>query len=388
MRKQMWTGAGTGATNPFTGMFTPSDDPNAGWGDYAARVGGSTLAGMGAGLLGGQGTQNLMKRMYAGSLAGSTADLGAGAFGIDTGGLGGKAGFLGAGISPAKMPKFLGQAANRFAGGTDDIIRTGRTGNVFTVPGRQGDTLTALSKLDPFSLASKGYTSLVKPNVRPALDAMNANRALTAGIGLGTAGIGTGAYIGNKAVSGINNASERMNAQMNMLRDETHNNLSGIRQDLGGGMGGIGQFFEENKHWLMPALLAGGGALAGGALGGQSGAAMGGLSLPALYMMHQNGMFGGGGAANPLQAPPAKANYAQKMQQHEQELVDDYIARRNQDPRLASPTAQPSKPYLGTGVMPNMPPKPNSSVGGGGLINPNKMAGDRAVRLMRHFAKN
>jgi hypothetical protein len=359
MRKQMWTGAGTGATNPFTGAFTPSDDPNAGWGDYAARVGGSALAGAGAGLLGGKGVQDVMKRMYAGSLAGSTADLGAGAFGIDTGGLGGKIGFLGAGASPAKMPKFLGQAANRFAGGTDDIIRTGRTGNVFTVPGRQGDTLTALSKLDPFSLASSGYTKFVKPNVRPALDAMNANRGLTAGIGLGTAGIGTGAYIGNKAVSGINDASERMNAQMNMLRNETHNNLSGIRQDLGGGMGGIGQFFEENKHWLMPALLAGGGALAGGAIGGGQGAALGGLSLPALYMMHQNGMFGGGGgAANPLQAAAKpRADYAQQNQQYERENVDKQIAARIQDPRLASP------------------------------IKP-KTAGDRAVRLMRHFAKN
>ena len=371
MRSQMWTGAGTGATNPFTGAFTPSSDPDAGWGDYAARVGGSALAGAGAGLLGGKGVQDVMKRMYAGSLAGSTADLGASAFGIDTGGLGGKAGFLGAGISPAKMPKWLGARANRFAGGYDPVDM----GMGFTIPGRQGDTLTALSKLDPFSLVGKGYTKFVKPNVRPALDAMKANKPLTAGIGLGTAGIGTGAYIGNKAVNGINDASERMNAQMNMLRNETHNNLSGIRQDLGGGMGGIGQFFEENKHWLMPALLAGGGALAGGALGGQSGAAMGGLSLPALYMMHQNGMFGGGGAANPLHAPPAKADYAQRKQQHEQELVDDYIARRNQDPRLASPTAPPSKPYMGTGVMPNMPPKP-------------KTAGDRAVRLMRHFAKN
>lgn len=359
MRSQMYTGAGTGATNPFTGMFTPSDDPNAGWGDYAARVGGSALAGAGAGLLGGKGVQDVMKRMYAGSLAGSTADLGAGAFGIDTGGLGGKAGFLGAGISPAKMPKFLGQAANRFAGGTDDIIRTGRTGNVFTVPGRQGDTVTALNKLDPFSLIGNGYTKFVKPNVRPALDAMKNNRGLTAGIGLGTAGIGTGAYIGNKAVNGINDASERMNAQMNMLRNETHNNLSGIRQDLGGGMGGIGQFFEENKHWLMPALLAGGGALAGGAIGGGQGAALGGLSLPALYMMHQNGMFGGG-KANPLHAPEAtthRPDYAQQNQQYEREQADKQIAARTRDPRLASPTAP-------------------------------KTAGDRAVRLMRHFAKN
>jgi hypothetical protein len=354
LRSQAWTGAGTGATNPFTGAFTPSSDPDAGWGDYAARVGGSALAGAGAGLLGGKGVQDVMKRMYAGSLAGSTADLGAGAFGIDTGGLGGKIGFLGAGASPAKMPKWMGAKANRFAGGYDPVDM----GMGFTIPGRQGDTVTALSKLDPFSLIGKGYTSLVKPNVRPALDAMKANKRLTAGIGLGTAGIGTGAYIGNKAVSGINDASERMNAQMNMLRNETHNNLSGIRQDLGGGMGGIGQFFEENKHWLMPALLAGGGALAGGAMGGGTGAALGGLSLPALYMMHQNGMFGGGGAANPLQAPPAKANYAQQQQQHAQEQVDKQIAARNLDPRLASPTAKP------------------------------KTAGDRAVRLMRHFAKN
>jgi hypothetical protein len=250
-----------------------------------------------------------------------------------------------------------------------------------------------LNKLDPFSLIGNGYTKFVKPNVRPALDAMKANKGLTAGIGLGTAGIGTGAYIGNKAVSGINDASERMNAQMNMLRNETHNNLSGIRQDLGGGMGGIGQFFEENKHWLMPALLAGGGALAGGAIGGGQGAALGGLSLPALYMMHQNGMFGGG-KANPLHAPEAtthRPDYAQQNQQYEREQADKQIAARTRDPRLASPTSQ---------IF------PNNSIEGGirqaidnakkydpitGRIIENfskKSAGDRAVRLLRHFAKN
>ena len=390
LRGQALTGAGTGAFNPFTGAFTPSDDPNAGWGDYAARVGGSALAGAGAGLLGGAGTQSLMQRMNSGMGAGLIGDMGAGAFGYDTGGMGAKGGFLGAGLLPSQASRLFGDKAVRAMGFSPGI--PGMTGPM------QGATTTdVITKYNPMNMLGraigKGYTKNVAPLVRPTFDkamaGMKANKPLTAGVGLGVAGIGTGAYIGNKAVNGINDASERMNAQMNMLRNETHNNLSGIRQDLGGGMGGIGQFFEENKHWLMPALLAGGGALAGGALGGQSGAAMGGLSLPALYMMHQNGMFGGGGgAANPLHAPPAKADYAQRKQQHEQELVDDYIARRNQDPRLASPTAPPSKPYAGTGVMPNMPPKPNSSVGGGGLINPNKMAGDRAVRLMRHFAKN
>ena len=332
MRSQAWTGAWTGFMNPFTGMGQGAEDE--GWGTKAMRLGGSTLAGATAGLLGGKGTQNVMKRMFSGGVTGSVADMGAGFAGYDTGGLGGKAGFLGAGALPKNMGRLI--------------------------PGMNVNTQKAvLDRIDPYNLVGKGYTKFVAPNVRPALDAMKANKGLTAGIGLGTAGIGTGAYIGNKAVNGINDASERMNAQMNMLRNETHNNLSGIRQDLGGGMGGIGQFFEENKHWLMPALLAGGGALAGNALGGGQGAALGGLSLPALYMMHQNGMFGGG-KANPLHAPEAtthRPDYAQQNQQYEREQADKQIAARTRDPRLASPT------------------KP-------------KTAGDRAIKLMRHFAKN
>ena len=118
-------------------------------------------------------------------------------------------------------------------------------------------------------------------------------------------------------------------------------------------MGGIGQFFNENKHWLMPALLAGGGALAGNALGGGTGAALGGLSLPALYMMHQNGMFGGGGAANPLQAQGGSAkrpDYAQQNQQYEREQTDKQIADRNRDPRLASPTSAPKRSPYHSGI--------------------------------------
>jgi len=75
--------------------------------------------------------------------------------------------------------------------------------------------------------------------------------------------------------------------------------------------------------------------------------------------MHQNGMFGGGGGtANPLQASAKpRGDYAQQNQQYERENIDKQVAARTQDPRLASP------------------------------IKP-KTAGDRAVRLMRHFAKN
>jgi hypothetical protein len=110
-------------------------------------------------------------------------------------------------------------------------------------------------------------------------------------------------------------------------------------------------------------------------------------------MMHQNGMFGGG-KANPLHAPEAtthRPDYAQQNQQYEREQADKQIAARTRDPRLASPTSQ---------IF------PNNSIEGGirqaidnakkydpitGRIIENfskKSAGDRAVRLLRHFAKN
>jgi len=345
---RMVTGATTGAINPFTGAMAEGPEDESGWG-MAGRIGASALAGAGLGGAGNMKMNNMLKRMSGGTFAGGAADQAAGLAGYDTGGYGAKGGFLGA----AALPKLYSKGGVTGIGATK-IPGTQKTisdlaGFAGGTGGKSIQTADLLSLADPFNMGMKGIGAGYKA-LKPFA---KSNPIATAGLGLGAAGVGTGAYMAN-SVKGMR---DDMAKQMTSFRNEANNHLSGIRQDLGGGMGGIGQFFNENKHWLMPALLAGGGALAGGALGGGTGAALGGLSLPALYMMHQNGMFGGGGAANPLQAPEGKPrlDYAQQNQQHAREEADKQVAARTQDPRLASPT------------------KKNNSVGGGGLINPNNM---------------
>lgn len=346
LQGQAITGASTGVMNPFTGLLATGDE-NEGWGHYLGRSALSGLAGAGAGFAGGRGTQDLMRRMGAGSQIGATGDLVGTIAGYDTGGMGAKGGFIGGGLMPAKVPLWMGDKAKALGGGIPGLPgRMGPTGQI----GTAGRTSELLEKLDPLSylgsaagsLIGKGY-SAVKGNAPGALNAAKGwaktNPTAASIAGVGGAGLLGGAYLGNRAVNAMEGARGDVNQQMNMFRAQTNNQMNGLREQIGGGLGGVGQFFNENKHWLMPALLAGGGALAGNAVGGGAGAALGGLSLPALYMMSQNGMFGGGGAANPLLASAKpRADYAQQNQQYERENIDKQVADRNRDPRLASPT--------------------------------------------------
>ena len=324
---RMVTGATTGAINPFTGAMAEGAEDETGWG-MAGRIGASALAGAGLGGAGNMKMNNMLKRMGGGTFAGGAVDSAAGLAGYDTGGYGAKGGFLGG----AALPKLYSKGGVTGIGATK-IPGTQKTisdlaGFAGGTGGKSIQTADLLSLADPFNMGMKGIGAGYKA-LKPFA---KSNPIATAGLGLGAAGLGTGAYMAN-TVSGMR---DDMSKQMTSFRNEANNQMNGIRQDLGGGMGGIGKFFEENKHWLMPALLAGGGALAGGAMGGGTGAALGGLSLPALYMMHQNGMFGGGGAANPLQAPEGKPrlDYAQQNQQLAKEEADKQVAARTKDPRL------------------------------------------------------
>lgn len=332
------TGFGTGAMNPYTGLLRTGDE-NEGWGNYLSRSALSGLAGAGLGAAGGKGTQELMRRMNAGAGIGGTGDFVGSMLGYDTNNLGARTGFLGAGLMPAALPKGVGSTLTRWGGG-------GNTSAFGPIRPGKATTSQLLENMDPIGKLQgamgrqlgKGYQA-VRAGAPGAFDAtkayIKANPAAAGGLGLGAAGLGTGIYQSNKL-------NDQIASQMRNFRNETNNHLAGIRQDLGGGMGGIGQFFDENKHWLMPALLAGGGMLAGGALGGNQGAALGGISLPALYMMHQSGMFGGGGGGgnpNPLHAPE-RPDLARQQQQYEQEQVNKQVAERNRDPRLNNPTAK------------------------------------------------
>jgi hypothetical protein len=69
--------------------------------------------------------------------------------------------------------------------------------------------------------------------------------------------------------------------------------LGGLLSSLGGG-GQVGQFIQDNQQWLLPALMSGVGAGGGYMMGGGGGAALGGIGLPLLYALANQGGMGGG----------------------------------------------------------------------------------------------
>ena len=329
------TGAATGFFNPYTGAFAEGD-PDGGVGDWLKRVGVSTGAGAVFGAAGGKGTQEMMRRMSSAGLLGQTADFGASLAGIDTHGMLGKGGFLAGAALPAKTPKWLGARGNRMGGGHPESIGT----DGVVTPFLRGNTSTLLQKADPFYWLGKGVGKGVE-KIKSPIPWMAANKVPTAVMGTGAAlGLGGGMMANNALgkMQGMRDEMTGMNEQFFNLRNETNRNLGSIRNEVAGGVGGMGQFFTENKHWLLPLLLAGGGALAGGALGGQSGATLGGLSLPALYLMYQSGMFGGGdgggGGGGGGQPPPTSTatvgDRVAQIRRQEQEAVDkQHLAMRN-----------------------------------------------------------
>jgi hypothetical protein len=88
--------------------------------------------------------------------------------------------------------------------------------------------------------------------------------------------------------------------------DGKPNWLQGLLQSSGS----AGQFFQNNKNWLIPSLISGLGLGGGYMLGGGTGAALGGIGLPLLYALFQNrdqlGLGGSPSAARQT-TPPTTA---------------------------------------------------------------------------------
>ena len=101
---------------------------------------------------------------------------------------------------------------------------------------------------------------------------------------------------------------------------------------IGGLLGGLGDTFQQNP-WLLPLLLGGGGAALGGMAGGGTGATLGGIGLPLLYMMSQ-----GKGLGDLF--PGSQQNVAQTQQQMTNQDEATRAAQIAQNPVATQNTEQ------------------------------------------------
>lgn len=125
--------------------------------------------------------------------------------------------------------------------------------------------------------------------------------------------MGQGRDFMNRGMQSFNNMDGFLNSGQ-----QAFNNANGMMNNVNGAFGGLGDFFQQNSHWLIPALMGGGGAALGYGLGGGTGAALGGLGLPALYMAYQNGLIPGMGqpqGQQGQQTPPPLQSELQRQQQ-------------------------------------------------------------------------
>jgi hypothetical protein len=117
-----------------------------------------------------------------------------------------------------------------------------------------------------------------------------------------------------QAAGAVGNAASGVDALARPFvgEDGKPNWLQGLLQSSGS----AGQFFQNNKDWLVPSLIGGLGVGGGYMLGGGTGAALGGIGLPLLYALFQNrdqlGLGGFLGNANQPQkeTPPAAPSAA------------------------------------------------------------------------------
>ncbi len=334
--KQMAQGASVGAFNPVTGLMSNQafdEQGNVRFGHLAqqALLGAAGRRGLGMAPVGQAGINAGVRRAMAGSGAGYT------------GGVLGQA--AGMNVDPTTMAQlgFAGGAAmtpraqfaatkNLPAGKVKDFLR--RPLGQFN-PGA-GKRLDALSAADPVGALLTGGSAAAGKYLKPGVQAagksfnkLNPNaKALLAGAGGAGA---TGMYLGNK-----------MDQQANQFRQDLQPYLDGAAQTMnrtnefmdnpvGGLLGGLGDTFKENP-WLLPLLLGGGGAALGGMAGGGTGATLGGIGLPLLYMMSQGKGLGDlfpGGQQNVAQTQQQMANQDESTRAAQQ--AQNPVATQNTD---------------------------------------------------------
>jgi 8-oxo-dGTP pyrophosphatase MutT (NUDIX family) len=332
-------GALTGAMNPYTGLMSNNLQWNDADGNFsmgelgnsAARIGMSTALGAAGGRILGatplaRASQAAQGRMLAGSGAGYTAGMlgeAAGVPGMDgvTGAqLGGALG-MGAGNKLSNLPGLKQLAQNPSTPKAVSGLLNRNTGS-------------AMTRLDPTHWIGKGIGKGMNAVGNSGVGQfVKANPLGTAGLGMGAAGLGLGgAALGmapglvdqhaqthgramgdqlmqNPEVQQLLGQGRDMVSRGNSLMDQGQQALGNVNGLFGGGQGGgqgggglagllgaggqLGEFWGQNKNWLMPLLLGGGGAALGYGLGGGTGAAMGGVGLPLLHYLASNGHIPG-----------------------------------------------------------------------------------------------
>jgi hypothetical protein len=331
-RGQAAQGAMTGALNPYTGIFSEGaydNEGNVNWGRLAASTLGGALAGRAAGQAGfGHMANNMQRQAIAGE---SIGGLGAAASNA----------ILGTDFDPAAAAR-LGFGAGAIAPQRMKGIGVPNTARGLEAidPTRQFLTRVAGPAAKAVPGAARAAGNWVKSN--PSGAAMGAG-ALMGGYGL--------ASLPGQVTQTLDDHANGLRAEMQGYAQNLTNrvdqhmqpvsqaaqNASGFMGAIQNGMQGLGQYAQDNQHWLAPAALGLAGAGGGYMLGGREGALLGGLSLPMLHMLAQQGAFNqqGGQQAQPQQA----RSYDDEIETNRQ--LRELLEERNQQYPMLIGAQQP-----------------------------------------------
>ncbi len=369
--KNVFTGPGarqgaiSGALNPYTGLMSNQafdDDGSVNWTGLAGSTLAGTLGGRALGRIGnvpgmsavGQTADRMQKQMLAGAGLGGTAGMIGGIAGLPTdftsgAQLGGLAGFAPGQLN--RVPGLRNLATN------PNVPQSMQ--RVLNMP-----TAEALTKIDPINYGIRkatpyasqayqfakanpgtaaknlamgggalatGYGALQIPgaiqsgienagqNMLQSPDVQNRLRSLDQVIGEGRSAIAQG----REAMGNVNSAVKPFVGQ-----NGQSNWLGGLLSALGGG-GQVGQFIQDNQQWLLPALMGGVGAGGGYMLGGGGGAALGGIGLPLLYALANQGGGAGRGGIQQRTVEDASATAMPSEIERQKAQQNDQLERLN-----------------------------------------------------------
>lgn len=348
-KQQLGQGAAMGAFNPFTGLMSDQafdEQGNMRVGHLLKQTALGALGGRSLGKIPGVSqpvVRSMGNRMMTGSGAGYGAGIGANIAGYDVDPTTmAQLGFGGGALLPGKLTKMPGigkQIQNMKPGKMKDFLSR-ELGSYGTATSKGVDPLSALS---PFDLASNAALGAAGRAARPVGNAAAQGfRNLSPAAQANAKMLGGGALAGGGLLGGSAYLGNKMDQQANQFRQEMQPYLDGAAQTMnrtnqfmdnpvGGMLGGLGDTFKQNP-WLLPLLLGGGGAALGGMAGGGTGATLGGIGLPLLYMMSQGKGLGDlfpGGQQNVAQTQQQMANQDESTRAAQQ--AQNPVATQNTD---------------------------------------------------------
>ena len=346
--KQFAEGAAQGVMNPFTGLMSDNafdDQGNIRFGHLAQQALLGGLGRRGLGSFKGLNQANIsgaLTRASAGSGTGYAAGLGANLAGFDVDPVTlARLGYGGGAMLPKNLSS-LQAVKNMKPGKLKDFLSRDLGSKSF------GRGIDPLSATDPFGVATGAVGALggkmynaAKPYLAPAGNAAKAQfqalsptaKAVLGGTaaGVGTTGLGA-MYLGNKVDQQADQFRQELAPYLQGAAQTMNRTNEFMDNPIGGLLGGLGDTFQQNP-WLLPLLLGGGGAALGGMAGGGTGATLGGIGLPLLYMMSQ-----GKGLGDLF--PGSQQNVAQTQQQMANQDEATRAAQQAQNPVATQSTEQ------------------------------------------------